>query len=128
MLESSASTYVVLKVYVTGQARAHVRELRIYKQMNEVETNYPGRNFIRKLLDHFDIEGPHGRHVCLVHEPHGTSADFLVKMFPGHAMTLDDMKPGIRQLLIALDFLHSECHIIHTGNMPNHPEDLILQA
>ncbi|KAB8242423.1 kinase-like domain-containing protein [Aspergillus flavus] len=109
-----ASTYVVLKVYVTGQARAHVRELRIYKQMNEVETNYPGRNFIRKLLDHFDIEGPHGRHVCLVHEPHGTSADFLVKMFPGHAMTLDDMKPGIRQLLIALDFLHSECHIIHT--------------
>ncbi|GMF80974.1 unnamed protein product [Aspergillus oryzae] len=114
MLESSASTYVVLKVYVTGQARAHVRELRIYKQMNEVETNYPGRNFIRKLLDHFDIEGPHGRHVCLVHEPHGTSADFLVKMFPGHAMTLDDMKPGIRQLLIALDFLHSECHIIHT--------------
>lgn len=128
MLESSASTYVVLKVYVTGQARAHVRELRIYKQMNEVETNYPGRNFIRKLLDHFDIEGPHGRHVCLVHEPHGTSADFLVKMFPGHAMTLDDMKPGIRQLLIALDFLHSECHITHTGNMPNHPEDLILQA
>ncbi|KAF7620965.1 hypothetical protein AFLA_006258 [Aspergillus flavus NRRL3357] len=109
-----ASTYVVLKVYVTGQARAHVRELRIYKQMNGVETKHPGRNFIRKLLDHFDIEGPHGRHVCLVHEPLGTSADFLVKMFRGHAMTLDDMKPGIRQLLIALDFLHSECHIIHT--------------
>ncbi|EIT81326.1 hypothetical protein AO1008_10663 [Aspergillus oryzae 100-8] len=119
MLESSASTYVVLKVYVTGQARAHVRELRIYKQMNEVETNYPGRNFIRKLLDHFDIEGPHGRHVCLVHEPHGTSADFLVKMFPGHAMTLDDMKPGIRQLLIALDFLHSEPNTVADLQLKN---------
>ncbi|KAH1722133.1 hypothetical protein KXX60_008495 [Aspergillus fumigatus] len=109
-----ASIYVVLKVYVTGQCRDHERELHIYKQINQVETNHPGRNFIRKLRDHFYIQGPHGRHVCLVHEPLGTSADVLVKMSPGHVMTLDDMKPAIRQLLVALDFLHSECQIIHT--------------
>ncbi|KAE8343402.1 hypothetical protein BDV24DRAFT_172809 [Aspergillus arachidicola] len=109
-----ASTYVVLKVYVTGQGRDHERELRIYKQINGVGTKHPGRNVICKLLDHFDIQGPHGRHVCLVHQPLGTNADVLVKMSPGHAMILDDMKPGIRQLLVALDFLHSECHIIHT--------------
>ncbi|KAH2288675.1 hypothetical protein KXW29_001840 [Aspergillus fumigatus] len=83
-------------------------------EINQVETNHPGRNFIRKLRDHFYIQGPHGRHVCLVHEPLGTSADVLVKMSPGHVMTLDDMKPAIRQLLVALDFLHSECQIIHT--------------
>ncbi|KAJ9213843.1 hypothetical protein DTO166G4_4622 [Paecilomyces variotii] len=109
-----ASTYVVLKVYITGQNRDHERELHIYKHMNLKETKHPGRNFIRKLLDHFYIQGPHGRHICLVHEPLGMSADLLVKMSPGQAMTLDQMKPGIRQLLIALDFLHSECHIIHT--------------
>ncbi|KGO76091.1 hypothetical protein PITC_006340 [Penicillium italicum] len=109
-----ASTYVVLKVYVTGESRDHQRELHIYKHMNLVETNHPGRNFIRTLLDHFHIQGPHGRHICLVHEPLGTSADVLVKMSPGQVMTLDDMKPGIRQLLVALDFLHSECSIIHT--------------
>lgn len=82
-----------------------------------VETKHPGRNFIRQLIDHFFIQGPHGRHICLVHEPLGTSADVLVKMSPGHVMTLDDMKPAIRQLLVALDFLHSECHIIRTGNV-----------
>ncbi|KAE8137298.1 kinase-like domain-containing protein [Aspergillus pseudotamarii] len=109
-----ASIYVVVKIYITGQSRNHERELHIYKHMDMVETKHPGRNFLRKLLDHFYIQGPHGRHVCLVHEPLGTSADVLVKMSPGHVMTLDDMKPGIRQLLIALDFLHSECHIIHT--------------
>ncbi|KKK13213.1 hypothetical protein ARAM_000564 [Aspergillus rambellii] len=109
-----ASTYVVLKVYITGQNRDHERELRMYKHMNSVTKKHPGRNFIRKLLDHFYIQGPHGRHICLVHEPLGISADILVKMSPGHVMSLDDMKPGIRQLLIALDFLHSECHIIHT--------------
>ncbi|KAL2867357.1 putative protein kinase [Aspergillus lucknowensis] len=35
-------------------------------------------------------------------------------MSPGKVMTLDDMKPAIRQLLVALDFPHSECHIVHT--------------
>ncbi|KAJ5121529.1 kinase-like domain-containing protein [Penicillium bovifimosum] len=110
--ETSASTYVVLKVYV-NQNRDE-QELHIYKHMNLVETKHPGRHFIRKLLDHFYIQGPHGRHICLVHEPLGMSADALLKMSPGHVMTLDDMKPGIRQLLVALDFLHSECHIIHT--------------
>ncbi|KAI2678068.1 hypothetical protein DTO013E5_3247 [Penicillium roqueforti] len=101
-------------VYVTGQNQACERELHIYEHMNLVETNHPGRNFVRKLIDHFYIQGPHGRHICFVHEPLGTSTDILVKMFSGHKMSLDEMKPGIRQLLIALDFLHSECHIINT--------------
>lgn len=92
--------------------------------MNLEGSKHPGRNFVRKLLDHFYIQGPHG-HVCLVHEPLGMSADVLVKMSPGQVMSLDDMKPGIRQLLVALDFLHSECHIVHTGNMLNAPEELI---
>ncbi|RAH74790.1 putative protein kinase [Aspergillus aculeatinus CBS 121060] len=94
-----ASTYVVLKVYVTGQNRDLERELDIYKHINSVEAQHPGKNFIRKLLNYFYLQGPHGCHACLVHEPLGMTADFL---------------PAIRQLLVALDFLHSECHIIHT--------------
>ncbi|KAL3495794.1 kinase-like domain-containing protein [Aspergillus germanicus] len=77
------STYVVLKVYVTGPNRDLERELHIYKHVDSVETNHPGRNFIRKLFDHLYIQGPRGRHVCLVHEPLGTSADVLLKMAPG---------------------------------------------
>ncbi|KAB8259967.1 kinase-like protein [Aspergillus pseudonomiae] len=111
-------TYVVLKIYLTGQSTDHERELDIYKHMNLEESKHPGRSFIRKLLDHFYIQGSYGSHVCLVHDPLGTSADLLVKMSPGQAMTLDTMKPGIRQLLIALDFLHSQCHIIHTDPPP----------
>lgn len=34
-----------------------------------------------------------------------------MKWAPGGAMTLEDMKPCIRQLLVVLDFLHSVCHI-----------------
>lgn len=46
------------------------------------------------------------------------AADFLIRMAPRNDKTLDFMKPAIRQLLVALDFLHSECHVIHTGYIP----------
>ncbi|KAJ0417398.1 kinase-like domain-containing protein [Aspergillus carlsbadensis] len=95
------ATHVVLKVYTTGQNGDTERELHMYKHM-------------KSLLDHFYVHGPDGRHVCLVHEPLGTTVDVLLMLSPGRVMTLDVMKPGIRQLLIALDFLHSECGIIHT--------------
>ncbi|RAL00799.1 kinase-like protein [Aspergillus ibericus CBS 121593] len=105
--------YVVLKIYVTGHKRNH--ELEIYNRMNAVEAHHPGKGFVRKLLDHFTIAGPHGPHVCLVHEPLGMSADALLqKYIPGKAMTLEEMKPCIRQLLICLDFLHSAAQIVHT--------------
>jgi serine/threonine protein kinase len=65
------------------------------------------------------------------------SVDLLIKMSLGQVMFLDDMKPGIRQLLVALDYLQSQCHIIHTSNMsillrglyyrPNSDADLQLK-
>ncbi|KAI1957523.1 hypothetical protein LOZ58_005607 [Ophidiomyces ophidiicola] len=106
------SKYVILKVCVAGHEKNH--ELGIYDRINSVPTTHPGRRFIRKLYGHFVIEGPHGRHICLVHEPLGVSAIELLEMVPGRGMTLRDMKPCIRQLLVVLDFLHSESQVIHT--------------
>ncbi|PWY70873.1 U4/U6 small nuclear ribonucleo protein PRP4 [Aspergillus sclerotioniger CBS 115572] len=96
------STYVVLKLYVLGQERDH--ELKIYNHIQ----------FIRKLLNHFFIDGPHGRHICLVHEPLGMNTSDLLHSIPGKTMTLELMKPAIRQLLRALDFMHSVAGVIHT--------------
>lgn len=98
-----------------GQEREH--ELNIYNYMGSVETDHPGRKFIRKLFHHFFVEGPNGRHVCLVHEPLGINATELLRHIPGQKMTLEDMKPAIRQLLGVLDFLHSVAHLIHTGTL-----------
>ncbi|OJZ81976.1 hypothetical protein ASPFODRAFT_64746 [Aspergillus luchuensis CBS 106.47] len=105
-------SYVALKIYVTGEKRDH--ELNIYRHMNSAEFKHPGKSLIRKLLDHFIITGRHGQHICLVHEPLGISASELLRSFPGNAVTLEDMKVCIRQLLIALDFLHSVAGVIHT--------------
>lgn len=96
-----------------GQEREH--ELNVYKHINSVETDHPGRKFIRKMLGHFHVQGPSGSHICLVHEPLGMNANELLRHIPGRAMTLESMKPAIRQLLGVLDFLHSVAHLIHTG-------------
>ncbi|QMW26721.1 hypothetical protein G4B84_001966 [Aspergillus flavus NRRL3357] len=111
------STYVVLKIYVLGQEREH--ELNVYKHIDSIETDHPGRKFIRKMLGYFYVQGPSGRHICLVHEPLGMNANELLRHIPGRTMTLESMKPAIRQLLGVLDFLHSVARLIHTGTLKN---------
>ncbi|KAB8223030.1 kinase-like domain-containing protein [Aspergillus novoparasiticus] len=89
-------------------------ELNVYKHITSFETDHPGRKFIRKMLSHFYVQGPSDRHICLVHEPLGMNANELLRRIPGRTMTLESMKPAIRQLLGVLDFLHSVAHLIHT--------------
>ncbi|KAJ5104860.1 kinase-like domain-containing protein [Penicillium alfredii] len=62
---SSASQYVVLKIHTHGSERDH--ELNVYEHINLIQTDHPGKTYIRKLLGHFYTKGPHGRHSCLVH-------------------------------------------------------------
>ncbi|KAK9582371.1 hypothetical protein V6Z93_008707 [Aspergillus fumigatus] len=112
---SSESKYVVLKVNVSGVERNH--EISVYDRINLVETNHLGKSFIRKLLGHFHIEGPHGRHICLVHQPFGPSLDQFLSFFPERVLSLEDLKPCLRQILGILDFLHTDAHIIHTSEI-----------
>lgn len=47
--------------------------------LNSVVSNHPGRSSNSFAKYHFDIHRSHGRPVCLVHEPLGTSAGVLLK-------------------------------------------------
>ncbi|GAD91968.1 CMGC protein kinase [Paecilomyces variotii No. 5] len=108
----SNSKYIALKVYVHGVEKNN--ELSVYDRTNSVETDHMGKLFMRKLLDHFHIEGPHGHHTCLVLQPLGITVEQFLCFCPGRVMTIDDLKPCLRQVLGVLDFLHTQAHIIHT--------------
>ncbi|PYH37520.1 CMGC protein kinase [Aspergillus neoniger CBS 115656] len=108
----SDSKHVALKIYVTGVERNH--ELDVYDRIGAVETDHAGQNLIRKLWGHFFLEGPHGRHMCLVHQPLGLSVNQFLYFFPGRVMRLDAVKPCMRQVLGIVDFLHTEAQVIHT--------------
>ena len=110
---TSESTHVILKIYVSGQGRDH--ELNVYTHIDSIDTDHPGKKYVRKLFDHFYINNAQGRHLCLVHQALGMNTSDFLQLKHGHRMTLEGMKSAIRQLLGALDFLHSVAHLIHTG-------------
>ncbi|QSS57378.1 protein kinase [Histoplasma capsulatum var. duboisii H88] len=105
--------YVTLKIY-TNSSRTQ-RELPIYKHLEKVQSNHAGRQCLRFLLDSFEVTGPDGVHICLIHQPLGMSLYELKMRARGKVFSKDVLRPAIRQLLAAVDYLHKEAHIIHTG-------------
>jgi hypothetical protein len=67
------------------------------------------------MMDIFDINGPEGKHQCIVHEPLLTSLLHFQATFNPPRLSEDLVRGAVQQLLFALDFLHTEAHVIHTG-------------
>lgn len=117
--------YVALKVYI-NRSKVH-RELPIYTHINSLTSTHPGRQYIRALLDSFEISGPDGEHTCLVHEALGMNMDELRDLVDENAFEPNFIRQTLRDLLRALHFLRGEAHIIHTGEHI-HPTSSLSQA
>jgi serine/threonine-protein kinase SRPK3 len=93
----------------------HVDELEILKQIRNIGQDHPGYNHVNQLLDNFRIQGPHGEHLCLVFEVLGMDMRNLRDRFEGNKLPMALLKQVARQTLLALDYLHTRCRIIHCG-------------
>lgn len=110
-------TYVVVKVYLrTPHGRVN-REKAAYKHLANLSTTHPGHHNVRQALDIFDLARPEGAvHVCIVYSPlQSTLYDF--QRLDGTPQVLPEglAKMVMRNLLEALDFLHTEANVIHCG-------------
>lgn len=46
------------------------RELKIYEHLGSIESpDHPWKRLTRKLFSSFQVEEPHGTHLCLIYEP-----------------------------------------------------------
>ncbi|KAK4102677.1 kinase-like protein [Parathielavia hyrcaniae] len=110
--------HVALKVFIRSQVmgRAADHELNTYQHITHVSTSssHPGRKAVRSLLDSFRVSGPDGEHHCLVHPPLWDSVKGFLGRNPVRRLPPVVLRVVLQQLLMALDFLHSECHLIHT--------------
>lgn len=111
---TSESRHVALKIYVFSSKPND--EIEIYHYLNSFgsETDHVGKNAYRKLFDSFELTGPHGAHTCLVQQPLGLSLEQMLDLRNTRTLTIDHLKPPLRQILIGLDFLHS-AGVVHTG-------------
>ncbi|KAJ5709488.1 hypothetical protein N7493_010822 [Penicillium malachiteum] len=104
--------YVSLKIYTLHEDNQE--EFKIYKQLNQGSSRHPGHAHIRKVLDIFTISSSGGSHSCLVQIPMWESFRDLLYRNPNHRFTDDLLKSGLMQILLALDYLHTECKLVHT--------------
>ncbi|KAE8140333.1 kinase-like protein [Aspergillus pseudotamarii] len=109
--------YKVLKIFTTTSPV--IEEIKVYDHLNALHSDHAGQSCIRKLFDHFEVNGPDGTHMCLVHQPLGMNLHQLRKLFPDRALNNVLLKTTLRNILAALDFLHSEAQVIHTDLQPN---------
>lgn len=82
---------------------------------------------MRKLLDSFTTEGLSGDHVCLVFEPLREPLWLYSQRFVGDVIPSDVLKIMLQMILHGLDYLHSECQVIHTGKTLSSPRLILAQ-
>ncbi|KAJ5979105.1 hypothetical protein N7501_002447 [Penicillium viridicatum] len=109
--------YVTLKIFIksTSMGQQLDDELKIYKRIEGAPQKHLGRKYVRSLLDSFDISGPEDKHRCLVHPLLWENVlDFLFRN-PVQRLPIPILAVILHRLFLALDYLHIECKIIHTG-------------
>ncbi len=70
---------------------------------------------MRIALDDFKVKGPTGTHSCLIYEPMREPIWLFRQRLKNERIPMDLLKRYLIILLYALDYLHSECHVLHTG-------------
>lgn len=90
-------------------------ELNMYKRIETASKTHPGRDAVRSLLDSFDVDGLEDKHRCLVHPPLWESVLTFLHRNPVRRLLSSVLAFVLQHLLLALDYLHTECQIIHTG-------------
>ena len=113
----SDSKFVTVKVCTRdSQKSARLRrELAFYEHASLIKSQHPGQHYIRGLYETFDISGPSGQHLCLVHPPMHMTINELQYKNPAHRLNEELLRLTLLNLLNALSFLHDEAHVTHAG-------------
>lgn len=104
--------HVTLKI---GTPQALENELRVLRLLKTIKSNHAGSLLVRQMLDEFEVDSKDGVFQCIVHLPLAISVKEFRKLLPSHARPTGMLKLVLKHLLLALDFLHTEAEVIHTG-------------
>ncbi|EXJ82333.1 CMGC/SRPK protein kinase [Capronia epimyces CBS 606.96] len=117
--------YVAVKVCTrtreaeAAQSARTYRELRFYEHVSSLDSQHPGQYYIRGLYETFQLDGPTGQHLCLVHPPMHMTIRELQYQNSSQRLTALLLKWTLRNVLNVLSFLHDEAKVIHTDINPS---------
>lgn len=118
---TSTNKYAALKIYAHDLVAEDEidNETAIYKHLSTAgNLDHPGKMYVRTIQDSFFVTSRAGNpHQCLVHEVLSNDILSLRYTRPDHKLPEAMLRQILIHLLLALDFLHSECHITHTDQV-----------
>lgn len=87
-----------------------------YDHLNSLNVpDHAGAKLVRKALDSFQIASEKGTFGCLVHSPLGMSMHEFHTQLRAKVLPENIVKLTLMHLLLAVDYLHMEAGIVHTG-------------
>ncbi|KAL8745942.1 MAG: hypothetical protein Q9190_001969 [Brigantiaea leucoxantha] len=107
--------YVALKITncFERDRRSAEDELEMSQHISNIQTVHEGRSYVRLIQDSFTIPGPFGEHLGMAFEPFREPLWLLGRHLGTVGLSPTILKAFLKLVLKGLDFLHSECHIIH---------------
>ena len=114
---SRDSGFVALKVCIRNEIGSlrNDRELKFYEHVSSLNSQHKGQAYIRGLLETFHINGPAGKHLCLIQPPMHMTIRELQYQNPSKRLNKQILNLTLFNLLNALAFLHDEAKVVHTG-------------
>ncbi|KAF1347475.1 hypothetical protein BDV97DRAFT_390872 [Delphinella strobiligena] len=94
-------------------------EVQVLKELAQLKSKHKGQMITRAVLDSFEIAGPSGRHICLVHKTLLMSLHSFQFLSEEKILPMRPFKAAIYDVLLALDYLHSEADMIYTDIQAN---------
>ncbi|KAL7398984.1 hypothetical protein ABVT39_018146 [Epinephelus coioides] len=106
-----------------GFTQAGQDELALLRCASGPTSRHPFSQRVVQLLDEFKLAGVNGVHMCLVLELLGPDLRGWQLCFGNPGLTQPLVKQILTQVLQGLDYLHTQCKIIHTDIKP---ENILL--
>jgi serine/threonine-protein kinase SRPK3 len=102
----------ILTAYATqGHKNGQIIELKLLQKIKKIRHN----DYLPSLSDHFEVNGPHGKHLCLVLGVLSSDISSFRRSAPGKRLPIQTVKRIITFILVCLNELHI-AKIIHTGS------------
>ncbi|KAH8170580.1 protein kinase domain-containing protein [Sarocladium implicatum] len=120
--DQQTNTNVALKIIVAEGDSDN--ELEIHHYIRESGSDHPGKAYIVHALDHFWLEGPNGRHLCLVLPVLGPSVSQVLRISESRRLDGQTARLIALQATQALASLHS----IGLGHGDFRPSNLLFQV
>ncbi|PPJ55852.1 hypothetical protein CBER1_07446 [Cercospora berteroae] len=113
--------YATVKVQTAalGTKEYETRQTDVEQRLTR-SPEHEGYGFVRRATHHFTTEGDAGqKHLCQVFEPMREPITIMQSRFPDGRIPGPLLKVYIRFVLQGLDYLHSECQLVHTDLTPS---------